>query len=89
LFAFVVLLFRGFLRIARQAPDPLGLFLAVGLTAALVLYGFVNAGVASGLLPVTGLPMPFVSYGGTSLLATGVMAGLLLNVSRHVDPSRA
>jgi len=89
LFAFVVLLFQGFLRIARQAPDPLGLFLAVGLTAALVLYGFVNAGVASGLLPVTGLPMPFVSYGGTSLLATGVMAGLLLNVSRHVDPSRA
>jgi cell division protein FtsW len=89
LFAFVVLLFRGFLRIARQAPDPLGLFLAVGLTAALVLYGFVNAGVASGLLPVTGLPMPFVSYGGTSLLATGVMAGLLLNVSRHVDPRQA
>ena len=88
LFAFVLLLFRGFLRIARQAPDPLGLFLAVGLTATLVLYGFVNAGVASGLLPVTGLPMPFVSYGGTSLLATGVMAGLLLNVSRHADLSR-
>lgn len=83
LLAFVLLLFRGFLRIARQAPDPLGLFLAVGLTATLVLYGFVNAGVASGLLPVTGLPMPFVSYGGTSLLATGVMAGLLLNISRH------
>ncbi len=89
LLAFVLLLFRGFLRVARQAPDPLGLFLAVGLTATLVLYGFVNAGVASGLLPVTGLPMPFVSYGGTSLLATGVMAGLLLNVSRHADPNRA
>ncbi|MEP0547126.1 MAG: putative peptidoglycan glycosyltransferase FtsW [Rhodothermales bacterium] len=88
LFAFVIVLVRGFLRIARQAPDPLGLFLAVGVTATLVLYGFVNAGVASGLLPVTGLPMPFVSYGGTSLLATGVMAGLLLNVSRHADPSQ-
>ena len=86
LFAFVLLLFRGLLRIARQAPDPLGLFLATGLTVTLVLYGFVNAGVASGLLPVTGLPMPFVSYGGTSLLATGVMAGILLNVSRHADP---
>ncbi len=81
--AFVVLLFRGLLRIARPAADPLGLFLATGLTAALVLYGCVNAAVASGLMPVTGLPMPFVSYGGTSLLATGVMAGLLLNVSRH------
>ncbi len=87
LFGFVLLLFQGFLRIARQAPDPLGLFLAVGLTTVLVLYGFVNAGVASGLLPVTGLPMPFVSYGGTSLLATGVMAGLLLNVSRHATPA--
>ena len=85
LFGFVILLFRGFLRIARQAPDPLGLFLAVGVTATLVLYGFVNAGVASGLLPVTGLPMPFVSYGGTSLLATGAMVGILLNISRHVN----
>lgn len=86
LLAFAVLLFRGFLRIARQAPEPLGLFLALGLTTSLVLYGFVNAGVASGLLPVTGLPMPFVSYGGTSLLATGIMAGILLNISRHADP---
>jgi cell division protein FtsW len=86
LMAFVVLLFRGLLRVARQATDPLGLFLAVGLTATLVLYGFVNAGVASGLFPVTGLPMPFVSYGGTSLLATGIMVGILLNISRHIDP---
>jgi len=86
LMGFVVLLFRGLLRIARQATDPLGLFLAVGLTCTLVLYGFVNAAVASGLFPVTGLPMPFVSYGGTSLLATGIMVGILLNVSRHIDP---
>src|SRR5690606_15656480 len=63
---FVVLLFRGFMRIARHAPDPLGLFIAVGFTSAIVLYGTVHAGVACGLLPVTGLPMPFVSYGGTS-----------------------
>jgi cell division protein FtsW len=85
LLGFVILLFRGFLRIARQAPDPLGLFLAVGLTTALALYGFVNAGVAAGLFPVTGLPMPFVSYGGTSMLATGAMVGILLNVSRHAE----
>ncbi|MEL6443588.1 MAG: putative peptidoglycan glycosyltransferase FtsW [Bacteroidota bacterium] len=80
---FFALLFRGFLRIARGAPDPFGLFLAAGLTTALVLYGFVNAGVASGLLPVTGLPMPFVSYGGSSTVATGLMVGILLNVARH------
>jgi cell division protein FtsW len=80
---FVYLLLRGYLRIARGAPDPLGFFLATGLTTAIVLYGFVNAAVASGLLPVTGLPMPFVSYGGTSLVATGAMIGILLNISRH------
>ena len=75
LLLFSVLLFRGFMRIARAAPDPLGLFLAVGITTMIALYGFVNAGVACGLFPVTGLPMPFVSYGGTSLLASGVLVG--------------
>ena len=81
---FVVLLFRGFLRIARYAPDPLGLFLGAGLTTMIVLYGFIHAGVACGLLPVTGLPMPFVSYGGTSMMATGIMVGILLNISRQI-----
>ena len=83
---FVLLLFRGFLRIARRAADPLGLFLAVGCTTIIALYGFVHAAVACGLLPVTGLPLPFVSYGGTSLVATGIMVGILLNVSRHTLP---
>ena len=80
---FIMILFRGFLRIARDAVDPLGLFLSVGFVTMLALYGFIHAGVASGLLPVTGLPMPFVSYGGTSMLANGVMVGILLNVSRQ------
>ncbi|MEM1117360.1 MAG: putative peptidoglycan glycosyltransferase FtsW [Bacteroidota bacterium] len=80
---FVWILGRGFLRVAKGAPDPLGLFLATGLTTAIVLGGFVNAAVATGLLPVTGLAMPFVSYGGTSLIATGAMVGILLNISRH------
>lgn len=82
---FVVFLFRGLLRVARHAVDPLGLFVAVGMTTLLMLYGFVHAGVACGLLPVTGLPMPFVSYGGTSMLAAGVMVGIVLNISRHID----
>ncbi len=85
LFLFVVLLSRGLLRVARNAADPLGLFTAVGLSSMLALYGFVHAGVASGLLPVTGLPMPFVSYGGTSMLAAGVMVGILLNISRQTE----
>jgi len=82
---FCVLLFRGYLRIARDAPDPLGLVLAVGFTTMIVAYGFVHAGVSCGLLPVTGLPMPFVSYGGTSLVANGLMAGVLLNISRQTE----
>ena len=77
-------LFRGFLRIARHAPDPLGLFLAVGLTAAIAIYGFAHAGVVSGVLPVTGLPLPFVSYGGTSMVVNGAMVGILLNISRQL-----
>lgn len=81
---FGLVLVRGFLRIARYAPDPLGLFIAVGLTTMLVLYGFIHAGVSCGLLPVTGLPMPFVSYGGTSMVANGVMVGILLNISRQI-----
>jgi cell division protein FtsW len=85
LFLYVLILFRGLLRIARHAPDPLGLFLSVGIVIMLTLYGFVHAGVSSNLLPVTGLPLPFVSYGGTSMLANGVMIGILLNISRHVE----
>ena len=83
LFGFCVLLFRGYLRIARDAPDPLGLVLAVGFTTLIVTYGFVHAAVSCGLLPVTGLPMPFVSYGGTSMVANGLMVGVLLNISRQ------
>lgn len=85
LFAFGLLLFQGFLRIARDAPDPLGTFLAAGFTTIIVLYGFIHAGVSCGLLPVTGLPLPFVSYGGTSMVANGVMAGILLNISRQTN----
>ncbi len=85
LFLFLVLLFRGYLRVARHAPDPLGFFMAVGLTTVVSLYGFVHAAVTCGLLPVTGLPMPFVSYGGTSILANGIMMGILLNISRQTQ----
>ncbi|PSQ79926.1 MAG: cell division protein FtsW, partial [Bacteroidetes bacterium QS_8_68_15] len=79
---FAALLGRGLLCIARRAPDPLGLVLATGLTVTIALYGFVHAGVTCGLLPVTGLPMPLVSYGGSALLSNGIMIGVLLNISR-------
>ena len=80
---FTIILFRGIAVIAKNAPDVVGTLLAVACTLMVVIYGFVNAGVASGLLPVTGLPMPFVSYGGTSMLFAGMMTGILLNISKH------
>lgn len=83
---FTIFLLRGFLRIARHAVDPLGLFLAVGCTTILVLYSLVHAGVSTGILPVTGLPLPLVSYGGTSMVAAGILIGILLNISRQLEP---
>ncbi len=80
---FVIILLRGIVFIARKAEDSLGMLLATACTITITLYGFVNAAVASGLLPVTGLPMPFVSYGGTSMLFTALMVGILLNISKH------
>jgi cell division protein FtsW len=80
---FTLILIRGVVFIARNAEDHLGSLIAVACTLMIVFYGFVNAGVASGILPVTGLPMPFVSYGGTSMLFAGAMVGILLNISKH------
>lgn len=80
---FTVIMFRGIAIIAKNAPDALGTLLAVGCTLSITLYGFINAGVASGLLPVTGLPMPFVSYGGSNMLFAGLMVGILMNISKH------
>ena len=80
---FTLILFRGVVFISKNAEDILGSLLAMGCTLTIVLYGFVNAAVASGLLPVTGLPMPFVSYGGTNMLFAGFMIGILLNISKH------
>lgn len=85
---FSLILIRGVVFIARKSEDTLGALLAVGCTLTIVLYGFVNASVASGLLPVTGLPMPFVSYGGTNMLFAGLMVGILLNISKHQTERR-
>ncbi len=81
---FGLLMWRGFL-VAREAPDPLGRNLAGGITLAIGLYALVNAGVTTGVLPTTGLPMPFVSYGGSSVLFSAAAVGLLLNISRAAN----
>ncbi len=79
--AYLLLLWRG-LRIARGAPDPYGRLLAVGLTVWLVLQAFLNVMAMIGLAPLTGIPMPFVSAGGTALAANLAAVGLLANISR-------
>lgn len=83
LLVFTVILIRGIAFIARHSPDVLGTLMALGATLMITLYGFVNAAVATGLFPVTGLPMPFISYGGTSMLFAGMMMGILLNISKY------
>ncbi len=84
LVAFLVLLWRG-LRVASRAPDLFGTYLAAGITMFIVLQAMINMGVTLGMLPAKGLPLPFVSYGGSSLVAALIGAGLLLNVSQHAN----
>ena len=78
---FGILVWRGFV-IAHRAPDRLGYLIAVGVSIQFALYVLINAGVVTGLMPVTGLPLPFVSYGGSALIANLVSIGLLLSVAR-------
>lgn len=81
---FVLLLWRG-VRAAWKAPDRFGTLLAAGLTLTIVLQAFVNVSVVLGLLPTKGIPLPFISAGGSSLLLTLVTVGVILNVSQHGD----
>ena len=78
---FLALAYRG-IRIAASAEDRFGYYLAAGVTASLVLQAFVNIGVATSSWPVTGVPLPFISYGGTSLVVSLFGVGLLASVSR-------
>ncbi len=80
---FLVLILRGF-RTAMLAPDDFGRFLAFGLSLLLGLEAFVNFAVVMGMVPTKGLALPFLSYGGTSLLCTLIAVGILLNISSQV-----
>jgi cell division protein FtsW len=79
--AFILVVVRG-MRAAFRAPDDYGTWLAVGITTFIGLQAFTNLAVAMGMLPTKGLVLPFISYGGSSLLVNCVAAGILLNVSR-------
>jgi cell division protein FtsW len=81
-FGFIII--RG-IQIAKHAPDAFGRYVAFGITLTIGVYTMVNAFVNCGLMPVTGLPMPFVSYGGTSMLFSAAAIGILLNISKHAQ----
>jgi len=79
---FLVIAYRGAV-IARKAPDVFGFLLAGGISFAITIYAVCNLCVVTGLLPVTGLPLPILTYGGSSLIVTMCMAGILLSISRY------
>lgn len=79
---FILLLLRG-IRIARAAPDAFGKYLAAGIAFMIVGQAFVNIAALTGLIPLTGVTLPFISYGGSSLVVTMAAVGLLANISRH------
>jgi cell division protein FtsW len=74
------------MRVAMQAPDRFGSFLAIGLTTMVAAQALVNISVVLGLMPTKGIPLPFVSSGGSSLVISLVGMGILLNVSQHAAP---
>jgi cell division protein FtsW len=86
---FVVILFAIFLwrgtRTALRTSDPFGRFLAVGITSMVILQAFINISVVLGMMPTKGIPLPFVSYGGSSLFVTLACVGVLLNISKQAE----
>ncbi|MEK7523722.1 MAG: putative peptidoglycan glycosyltransferase FtsW [Patescibacteria group bacterium] len=83
--AYSLIAYRG-LMIAHFAPDRFTMLIATGVTMWLTIQAFINIGVNTGMLPVTGITLPFVSYGGTSMLATLAGVGVLLQISKTTTP---
>ena len=76
-----VILITKAINIAKTAKDDLGAYIAIGITGIFLFHMVENIGITMGLLPITGVPLPFVSYGGSSLLTNLILVGLLLNIS--------
>ena len=79
---FVMLAMRG-IKIAKNAPDMFGRLVATGITMWIVLQAFINISANIALVPLTGIPLPFISYGGTSLVFLMAAIGILLNISKQ------
>jgi len=81
---YAIVAYRGY-SIARRAPDTFSQLMAVGIVTWIIWQAFVNLAAMMALLPLTGVPLPFISYGGTSLIAFLAAIGILLNISKHVE----
>ncbi|HUV81156.1 MAG TPA: putative lipid II flippase FtsW [Patescibacteria group bacterium] len=79
---FLIFLWRGF-KITKEAKDKFSQTAALGIVSWIVIQTFINIGAMIGILPVTGIPLPFISYGGSALIATLIGTGLLLNISKN------
>jgi rod shape determining protein RodA len=77
-----LLVFRA-IRIAMTADDQFGMLVATGIAVWFAFQGFVNIGMTIGIMPITGLPLPFVSYGGSAIFADMIAVGLLQSIHRH------
>ncbi len=80
--AYVIIAYRGFM-IANRAPDRFSMLMAAGITTWIIVQAFINIAVNTGLFPVTGITLPLVSYGGSSILSTLIGIGILLNISKY------
>jgi cell division protein FtsW len=81
---FAIFLWRG-ARVAMRTQDPFARFLATGITAMVVIQALINISVVLGMMPTKGIPLPFISYGGSSLFITLASVGILLNITQQTD----
>ncbi len=81
---FLIFAWRG-IKIAKNSFNPFGSMVAIGITTWITLQAFVNMGAISGLIPLTGIPLPFISYGGSSMVVTLIATGILLNISKETN----
>ncbi len=85
--SYLVLFVSGVL-IAKKAKDKFGQLLAFGITFSILIYAFINIAVSTGLIPTTGLPLPFISYGGTSIIFLCISIGILINIALSSLPNQ-
>ncbi len=81
---FIIFIWRG-ISVAMKARDTYGTLLAIGITSVIAVQSLINIAVVTGSMPVTGVPLPFISYGGTSLVINMMAIGILLNISRQIE----